>query len=153
MLCSDGLCGVCRDEEILQVMDEAKEDIEQCRKQLILCALKAGGYDNVTVALFETVTVESDETTSSYTLFDEKNVRRIKLSAEDEKNPQKKLMNTVELDESEFSETEETGNNEKKNNIKVTQIGDVKTNSFSNTLIIVLLLIILILIAISFFRN
>lgn len=153
MLCSDGLCGVCRDEEILQVMDEAKEDIEQCRKQLILCALKAGGYDNVTVALFETVTVESDETTSSYTLFDERNVRRIKLSAENEENPKKKLMNTVELDESGFSEEEETETPKKKHKVDLTTTEARSSSGLSNTLIIVLLLIILILIAISFFRN
>ncbi len=153
LLCSDGLCGVCRDEEILQVMDGAKEDIEQCRKQLILCALKAGGYDNVTVALLETTTVEADETTSSYTLFDEKNVRRINLSAEDEEKSQKKLMNTVELDESGFSEEEETETPKKKNKVDLTTTETRSSNGFSQTLIIALLLIILALIAISFFRN
>ena len=52
LLCSDGLCGLCRDEEIAQVMLKA-ENIETCKNSLIKAALNAGGYDNVTVALLE----------------------------------------------------------------------------------------------------
>lgn len=150
MLCSDGLCGVCRDEEILEVMDGAKEDIEQCRKQLILCALKAGGYDNVTVALLEAAIVESDKETSSFTFFNEKNIRRINLSEEDEGSTQKKLMNTVELDESEFSDLEEVKNVKLKNSIFYTSM---EQRSSHSGIIIALLFIILVLLAISFLRN
>lgn len=58
LLCSDGLCGLCRDEEILHIMQHAHTDIEQCKRALIHGALEAGGYDNVTVALMEIVSVE-----------------------------------------------------------------------------------------------
>lgn len=61
LLCSDGLCGVCRDEEILETMNKYHEDIEECKKELINAALNAGGYDNVTVALLEVV--EDDNAT------------------------------------------------------------------------------------------
>ena len=39
LLCSDGLCGVCRDEEILETMNKYHEDIEECKKELINAAL------------------------------------------------------------------------------------------------------------------
>lgn len=52
LLCSDGLCGLCRDEEIAGVMLKS-ENIEVCKTNLIKSALAAGGYDNVTVALLE----------------------------------------------------------------------------------------------------
>lgn len=51
LLCSDGLCGLCQDDEIIQVMDEYQDDIGGCRDKLIEAALTEGGYDNVTVAL------------------------------------------------------------------------------------------------------
>lgn len=60
LLCSDGLCGLCRDEEIVQVMAAAK-DIYSCKNNLINEALRAGGYDNVTVALLEVESVEENE--------------------------------------------------------------------------------------------
>lgn len=66
LLCSDGLCGVCRDEEILETMNKYHEDIEECKKELINAALNAGGYDNVTIALLEVVeehtTVKPEDT-------------------------------------------------------------------------------------------
>ena len=58
LICSDGLCGLCRDEEILHIMQQTSTDIELCKQTLIQSALDAGGYDNVTLALFETVAVE-----------------------------------------------------------------------------------------------
>ena len=60
LLCSDGLCGVCRDEEIIETMKSFYEDIEECKKELINAALNAGGYDNVTVALMEVVEDDAD---------------------------------------------------------------------------------------------
>lgn len=61
LICSDGLCGVCRDEEILPVFQDNTLNIEQIKHKLIQTALNAGGYDNVTVALFETVSIEETE--------------------------------------------------------------------------------------------
>lgn len=60
LLCSDGLCGICRDEEIIEIMNRFHEDIGECKKELIKAALDAGGYDNVTVALMEVVEDEND---------------------------------------------------------------------------------------------
>lgn len=51
LLCSDGLCGLCTDEEIMQLMLSHKESLMDCKNHLIEAALNAGGYDNVTIAL------------------------------------------------------------------------------------------------------
>lgn len=62
LICSDGLCGLCRDEEILHIMQQTSTDIERCKQTLIQAALDAGGYDNVTLALFEAVAIEDAQT-------------------------------------------------------------------------------------------
>lgn len=51
MLCSDGLCGLCQDDEIMSRMAEYRKDPTACKNELISLALNNGGYDNVTVAL------------------------------------------------------------------------------------------------------
>ena len=51
MLCSDGLCGLCHDDEIMNTMVEHHDDLTKCKNELISAALSNGGYDNVTVAL------------------------------------------------------------------------------------------------------
>lgn len=51
MLCSDGLCGLCQDEDIRDKMAEFRQDPVECKNELISLALSNGGYDNVTVAL------------------------------------------------------------------------------------------------------
>ena len=51
MLCSDGLCGLCQDNLILETMTAHQENLTECKDKLIALALSAGGYDNVTVAL------------------------------------------------------------------------------------------------------
>lgn len=51
MLCSDGLCGICHDDVILDTMIKYHEDPMECKNELISVALSAGGYDNVTIAL------------------------------------------------------------------------------------------------------
>lgn len=61
LLCSDGLCGLCQDEEIVGVLADNQENIDLCKNQLINHALTAGGYDNVTVALFQVVKLEETE--------------------------------------------------------------------------------------------
>ena len=50
LLCSDGLCGLCTDDEIVQVITSC-DDVIAMKSRLIDEALRAGGYDNVTVAL------------------------------------------------------------------------------------------------------
>ena len=67
LLCSDGLCGLCKDEEILDVLTTEEEggSIEHCKNTLIEAALTAGGHDNVTVALFQCLTLKEEELTQT----------------------------------------------------------------------------------------
>ena len=51
MLCSDGLCGLCYDEQIMDTMATFHDNPTECKNELISIALANGGYDNVTVAL------------------------------------------------------------------------------------------------------
>lgn len=53
LLCSDGLCGVCRDEEIGGVIEEHIADLQKCHEKLTTAALAAGGSDNITIALLQ----------------------------------------------------------------------------------------------------
>ena len=50
LLCTDGLCGLCSDDEIMKVMADC-EDLPTMKSRLIEEALNAGGHDNVTVAI------------------------------------------------------------------------------------------------------
>jgi serine/threonine protein phosphatase PrpC len=50
LLCSDGLTGMLRDEQISQILEIADEPEEACR-QLIAHANEAGGRDNITVVV------------------------------------------------------------------------------------------------------
>ena len=61
MLCSDGLCGLCHDSEILDVMIKFHDDPMECKNELISAALSAGGYDNVTIAIANIQTDEEPE--------------------------------------------------------------------------------------------
>jgi len=53
LLCSDGLCGVCPDEEIEGVIAEELEDLQKCKEHLSELALDNGGSDNITIALMQ----------------------------------------------------------------------------------------------------
>ena len=61
MLCSDGLCGLCHDDQILDVMIKFSGSPIECKNELISAALTAGGYDNVTIALAHIQTDEVEE--------------------------------------------------------------------------------------------
>ncbi|MBR0082965.1 MAG: serine/threonine-protein phosphatase [Bacteroidales bacterium] len=61
LLCSDGLCGLIRDEEIVDILSSEHEHIDDYREALLQGALEAGGHDNVTIALLECVSVEESE--------------------------------------------------------------------------------------------
>jgi protein phosphatase len=50
MICSDGLSGMVRSEDICGVLTELEEPVEACAK-LIAAANEAGGHDNVTVVI------------------------------------------------------------------------------------------------------
>lgn len=78
LLCSDGLCGLCRDEEIGKVMT-VSEDMTVCRDNLIEAALNAGGYDNVTVALMKMVSLgDEEDINATATINDLKGARKRK---------------------------------------------------------------------------
>lgn len=51
MLCSDGLCGVCSDEEIGYIISENTDDLQACADKLTTKALANGGSDNITIAM------------------------------------------------------------------------------------------------------
>lgn len=81
MLCSDGLCGLCRDEEIVKVMAES-DDMVSCRDNLISAALNAGGYDNVTIALMKMTSLgEEEEVVSVSTINDQKRAKKRRTGA------------------------------------------------------------------------
>ena len=51
LLCSDGLSGMCNDIQILDLLIKYRDDLVECKNELISAALNEGGHDNVTVAL------------------------------------------------------------------------------------------------------
>lgn len=53
LLCSDGLCGVCRDEEIGGIIEDNVTNLQKCHEKLTTAALAAGGSDNITIALLQ----------------------------------------------------------------------------------------------------
>lgn len=60
MLCSDGLCSIVYDHDILDKMIAYHDDPVECKNELISAALNNGGYDNVTVALANII-MDEDE--------------------------------------------------------------------------------------------
>jgi protein phosphatase len=55
LLCTDGLSGMLKDQEIEKIMADTADDIDVCKSTLIERALRKGGHDNVTVALCKIV--------------------------------------------------------------------------------------------------
>lgn len=53
LLCSDGLCGVCTDAEISDIIQMHQNDLQTCKEVLTDAALKAGGSDNITEAFIK----------------------------------------------------------------------------------------------------
>ena len=51
MLCSDGLCGYCRNKEIEKTMQSHTTSVSDCCRALMKMALDAGGYDNICIAM------------------------------------------------------------------------------------------------------
>lgn len=68
LLCSDGLCGVCRDEEIGGILEEHEGNLALCKDKLTTAALAAGGSDNITISLMQ---LTCDSTTNSQNTEDE----------------------------------------------------------------------------------
>lgn len=64
MLCTDGLCGVCADEEIGGIIEDGCDNLQRCKEMLVSAALDAGGSDNITIALMQ-VHIDTDENDKS----------------------------------------------------------------------------------------
>lgn len=60
LLCTDGLSGLCRDDEIIKILSE-NEDLLTCKNTLINAALSNGGHDNVTVAMADIKILDDDK--------------------------------------------------------------------------------------------
>ncbi len=56
LLCSDGLCGVCTDESIEEIISQTSDDLRNCKEALTNAALESDGSDNITIALMQIVT-------------------------------------------------------------------------------------------------
>lgn len=67
LLCSDGLCGVCTDEAIGNIIAAEASDLQTCKEKLTTAALHAGGSDNITIALLQVTKVVQTKKTSSVT--------------------------------------------------------------------------------------
>ena len=65
LLCSDGLCGVCKDEEIGGIIEEECSDLQMCKERLTTAALAAGGSDNITISLMQISKVSEGQSDSS----------------------------------------------------------------------------------------
>ena len=65
MLCSDGLSSMCSDDQIADVIEQFRDNPQECRDELISAALSCGGHDNVTVALANIRLDGCDETNES----------------------------------------------------------------------------------------
>jgi protein phosphatase len=55
LLCSDGLCGYCRDAQIEDILYDGLKDMDACCDKLLDAAMQAGGEDNITIALVATL--------------------------------------------------------------------------------------------------
>lgn len=55
LLCSDGLCGYCRDSLIEKTMYRYYENVKQCQEALLQIALNSGGQDNISISLCATL--------------------------------------------------------------------------------------------------
>ena len=55
LICSDGLTAMIGDEEILDVVEPRRDDLDAAAKELVAAANRSGGDDNITVVFFEVV--------------------------------------------------------------------------------------------------
>lgn len=65
ILCTDGLCGLVRDEETFAILMQEHDSIEEYRNALFNAAFAAGGYDNVTIAMLECLSVQEEVLTTT----------------------------------------------------------------------------------------
>mgnify|MGYP003553599681 FL=1 len=92
---ADGLCGLCRDEEIVNILKQELPSLEDYRNQLFEAAFEAGGYDNVTIALFECMKVKETTLASTIAPTEMKKKSKAEKSSEPKKNSEDKTDNSV----------------------------------------------------------
>jgi PPM family protein phosphatase len=63
LLCSDGLSDMVADEEILELVDRHRDDLERAVKALVAAANRGGGEDNITAVAFRITAHPSGEDT------------------------------------------------------------------------------------------
>lgn len=61
LLCSDGLCGYCTNDDIERTLRSHYPDASVSRDHLLQMALDAGGYDNITVAIASAIADDAAE--------------------------------------------------------------------------------------------
>jgi protein phosphatase len=61
LLCSDGLCGYCTNEQIAQVLEAGHKDTNGCAKQLLDMALDVPGDDNICLIVATLLGDDDDE--------------------------------------------------------------------------------------------
>lgn len=66
LLCTDGLCGVCKDNAIRALLDTYDGDLSHLSSDLIERAKKEGGPDNITVMLLEILDADESSSRNSY---------------------------------------------------------------------------------------
>lgn len=96
LLCTDGLCGLCRDEEILDILMQEHSSLEDYRTSLFNAAFEAGGYDNVTIALMECMGVKEETLASTIAPSKPLKKRKIEVKSEDNKSDDNGLEKSVE---------------------------------------------------------
>ena len=63
LLCSDGLSGYCKDNDIEHILQDNYLDIDCCNDQLLQLALQAGGHDNICLVLASLIGDDQDAPT------------------------------------------------------------------------------------------
>lgn len=79
LLCSDGLCGVCRDEEIGTIIEEEIDNLQKCKERFITAALATGGSDNITISLLQ-ISIDSSQTAALVEVKKQKSKKKIMLT-------------------------------------------------------------------------
>lgn len=67
LLCSDGLCGTLRDNEIAELIKQHQTSMQECRDALWVADEAAGWTDNTTIALAQIISGGKDATTANKT--------------------------------------------------------------------------------------
>lgn len=93
LLCTDGLCGLVRDDEISNVLMQDGV-LADYKVGLIDAALNAGGHDNVTIALLECSNVEEPELSQTVKPVEKGRKKKEKKEVEETILPEEKVDST-----------------------------------------------------------